>query len=259
VAPTVYTVRPGSVVLACGGFDGHCEVRLLSGTIAFYTGLTEPGQESSPPDIVSSALELTLPGGHITPFPGPNDLPLSALEGSLEGSALRFVSPAGSQQTADLLLVPFTEGLGGSVGYMMSGSYDEGCCDRFGMELGNVVLRPDGAANVLELQRGRFRATATWRTASGSQGAGNPVAIDDESGFFWFFTPNNPEVFVKVLDACALNNRYWVFAGGLTNLGVQITISDQRSDLALPIINPLGSNFATFIDTSSFACETPVP
>jgi hypothetical protein len=204
-------------------------------------------------------LEVTTPGGFAAPFPGSSDLPLTALEGSDDGAPLRFVSPAGSAQTAELVLTPFRDGASASGGYAISGFYDEGCCDRFRIELGNVVLRADRAANALEFQGGRFRATATWRAASGRQGTGTPVAIDDASGFFWFFTPNNPEVFVKVLNACAINNRYWIFAGGLTNLGVQIAISDQRSDLVFPIINPLGSNFATFIDTSSFACETPVP
>ena len=258
--PTSYGVRPGSPILVCGGFDGHCETSQLAGAIEIQPGYHGhlPG-EDVPASIVSSALELISPNGHATPFPAPNDLPLTALEGSSDGAVLRFVSPVQSAQTVELVLTPFSDGAGTTGGYMLSGFYDEGCCDRFRMELGNVVLRPERIADALELQHGRFRATATWRASSGRQGVGSPVAIDDASGFFWFFTTNNPEVFVKVLDACALNNRYWVFAGGLTNLGVQITISDQRSDLALPIINPLGSNFATFIDTSSFACETPVP
>ena len=52
------------------------------------------------------------------------------------------------------------------------------------------------------LNRGRFRVSMSWRTAQGATGLGNAEVLGADSGSFWFFSANNPEVFVKVLDAC---------------------------------------------------------
>ena len=34
---------------------------------------------------------------------------------------------------------------------------------------------------------------------------------------------------VKVLDGCALNGHAWVFAGGLTNVGVTLKVTDTTT------------------------------
>ena len=61
---------------------------------------------------------------------------------------------------------------------------------------------PQVAEDALLLHGGRFRVGATWRTFAGDQGPAMPVALTDESGYFWFFAPDNVELVVKVLDAC---------------------------------------------------------
>ena len=255
-APTVYRVRPGTVVLACGGFDGHCELRHLNGTIEVSPGWNGHFTgDSLPPAIVESKLQLVTAGGQAYPFPATGDLALTALEGFPDGGGLRFRSPAESQQTADLLFTIFRDGQSFDGGLVLSGFYDEGCCDRFRIELGNVVLRADRGLASLDLHGGRFHVVAQWQATRDRTGIGHPVAFDDQSGHFWFGSPENPEVFVKVLDACAVNGRYWLFAGGLTNLGVQISFFDDRVDFAIPATNTLGTPFATFIDTVGFPCD----
>jgi hypothetical protein len=257
--PTIYRVRPGSTVLACGGFDGHCEIRQLRGTIEVFPGYNGHFTgDGLPPAIVESKLELVTLGGHASAFPSPGDLPLTALDGFPDGGRLRFESPAGSQQTVDLSLTPFRDGAGASGGYALGGFYDEGCCDRFRVDFGNVVLRPDRGLASLDLQGGRFHVVAQWYASQGRHGIGHPVALDDQSGHFWFFSPDNPEIFVKVLDACTVNGRYWLFAGGLTNLGVEISFFDDRSDFAIPVANVLGTPFVTFIDAVGFPCDAPL-
>jgi hypothetical protein len=256
-APTTYHVRPGSVVLACGGFAGSCHVWQLRGALEVFDGHTGHLDVTLPPAIVSSQLELVTESGHASPFPAAGDLRLEELEGSSNGGQLRFESKPGGHQTAELVLVPFRDGLDVTGGYVLDGFYDEGCCDRFRIDFGNVVLRPRRVEGALDFHRGRFRATATWRTAAGKAGSAHPVAIDDESGYFWFFTPGNTEVFVKILDACAKNGRFWIFAGGLTNLGVEITLRDEHLGIAMPIVNPVGRRFETFVDTVSFPCAQP--
>ena len=39
-------------------------------------------------------------------------------------------------------------------------------------------------------------------------------------------SPANLEIFVKVIDGCGFNGHYWVFASGLTNLGVSLRVTD---------------------------------
>ena len=52
------------------------------------------------------------------------------------------------------------------------------------------------------------------------------MKLTDDSGYLWFFDADNIELIVKVLDGCGVNNRYWVFAGGLTNVEVDIIVTD---------------------------------
>lgn len=83
---------------------------------------------------------------------------------------------------------------------------------------------PDGTT--LCLNGGRYSVSAQWETRSGAQGAGHAVELSPDTGYFWFFDANNVELVVKVLDACAFSNRYWVFAGGLTDVRVVLQVTD---------------------------------
>lgn len=54
-----------------------------------------------------------------------------------------------------------------------------------------------------------------------------PIAVSGpESVVFYFFGPNNWEVLAKVLNACAINNRYWVFGAGATDRDFVLNIGD---------------------------------
>lgn len=117
-------------------------------------------------------------------------------------------------------------------------------------------LAPDtcqAGAGTLCLNGGRFSVTADWRTRGGSSGPGNAVPLGDDSGYFWFFDPDNTEVTVKVLDACSGFDRFWVFASGLTNVEVTLTVADTQSGAVRQYFNPLGSKFEPIQDVSAFA------
>ncbi len=75
----------------------------------------------------------------------------------------------------------------------------------------------------------RFKVEAAWRTGDGRTGQGQAVALTGDTGYFWFFDANNVEAVVKVLDACTFNQRFWVFAGGLTDVQVDLTVTDTAS------------------------------
>jgi hypothetical protein len=99
----------------------------------------------------------------------------------------------------------------------------------------------------------RFRVEATWTTPNGDSDAGRAVSLTSDTGYFWFFSNTNVEMMVKVLDGCALNNRYWVFAGGLTNTRVRLTVTDTRTGAVKTYNNPQGVPFQPIQDTGAFA------
>jgi CSLREA domain-containing protein len=106
--------------------------------------------------------------------------------------------------------------------------------------------------STLCLNGGRFRVTATFQTG-GTTSPAQGVTLTDESGYFWFFSPGNVEVTVKVLNACALNNRYWVFAAGMTNVRVDLTVTDTKTGTTKSYTNPQGRVFRSILDTGAFA------
>lgn len=98
----------------------------------------------------------------------------------------------------------------------------------------------------------RFRVTAQWTSSTGS-GNGHATQLASDTGTFWFFSPNNLEALVKALDACALNGRKWVFAGGLTNVNVVLSVTDLRTFTMKTYVNPLNTAFQPVQDTSAFS------
>jgi CSLREA domain-containing protein len=108
--------------------------------------------------------------------------------------------------------------------------------------------------STLCLNQNRFRVNAAWRTAQNATGAGQGVTLTPETGYFWFFDPGNVELTVKVIDACALGNRFWVFAAGLTNVKVDLTVVDTQTGQSKVYSNPLNRTFVSILDTNAFPC-----
>lgn len=102
------------------------------------------------------------------------------------------------------------------------------------------------------LSNGRFRVRATYDTGS-QTGSGGAVRLTSDTGYFWFFGNANVEMVVKILDACSFNNRFWVFAGGLTDVGVSLNITDTQSGVTKTYSNARGTAFKPIQDTDAFA------
>jgi hypothetical protein len=103
----------------------------------------------------------------------------------------------------------------------------------------------------LLLNGNRFRVTATF-IANGSPGNGTPVVLTSDTGYFWFFSANNVEMVVKVVDGRTFNNRFWVFAGGLTNVDTTIIVTDTSTGLYKTYHNPANTAFQPIQDTNAF-------
>jgi outer membrane protein assembly factor BamB len=108
-------------------------------------------------------------------------------------------------------------------------------------------------AATLCLQNGRFQVRTTWQTAGGATGDGQALALTADTGAFWFFAAGNLEMVVKVLNGCATDGRYWVFAGGLTDTNVVMTVTDTATGAVRVYVNPQGVAFAPIQDTRAFS------
>ena len=108
------------------------------------------------------------------------------------------------------------------------------------------------AQPALRLGNERFSVEATFSSAT-SSGVGVPRALADDSGAFWFFAPQNLEIFVKVIDGCALTGSYWVFASGLTDVGVKLSVRDLQTGAVREYENLQGVAFEAIQDTSAFS------
>jgi uncharacterized delta-60 repeat protein len=113
--------------------------------------------------------------------------------------------------------------------------------------------RPAPASTDLRLGNNRFKLTATWKSTDGATGTGQGVALTTDTGFFWFFNAANVEVVAKVIDGCGLNQRYWLFAGGLTNVKVDLTLTDTVTGKSKTYSNPLGTKFAPIQNTAALS------
>ena len=97
----------------------------------------------------------------------------------------------------------------------------------------------------------RFRLDVQWKDFQGNTGAGQAVALTSDTGYFWFFSSSNVELVVKVLDGRAINGKFWVFYGALSDVQYTITITDTVTHARRTYVNPQG-HMASAADTSAF-------
>ena len=86
-----------------------------------------------------------------------------------------------------------------------------------------------GDAGTLCLNGGRFSVRTRWSARDGSSGLGQAIALTEDTGYFTFFDSANVEVVVKILNGCGFNDRFWAFAGGLTDVSVVMTVTDHQT------------------------------
>ncbi len=114
---------------------------------------------------------------------------------------------------------------------------------------GVCVVNPQ----TLCLNSSRFKTTIHWQKTDGTSGDGTGIPLTADSGYFWFFSNTNIEAVVKVLNACGVNNHYWVFAAGLTNVMATLTVVDEHTGLQKQYVNTQGTAFAPIQDTTAFS------
>jgi photosystem II stability/assembly factor-like uncharacterized protein len=110
------------------------------------------------------------------------------------------------------------------------------------------VIPPAGCP--LQLGDGRFSVAVDWTTST-ARGTASPVSLTRDTGYFWFFTPNNVELVLKVVDGRAFNGKFWVFYGALSNVEYTITVKDTQAGTTKTYFNPSGQ-LASVADTAAF-------
>lgn len=127
--------------------------------------------------------------------------------------------------------------------------------------LGAPTLERDGepllqgscvpSATVMCLVSNRFSVEIAWEDPSANTGAGQVGSqLFDDTGYFYFADPEQPELFLKILDGTPINTFWWVFFGGLSNWEYTLTVIDTVTAEQAVYFNPLGS-FTTEADTSA--------
>ena len=110
-------------------------------------------------------------------------------------------------------------------------------------------------AQTLCLNEGRFSARASFtQSPEGPSAQAHAIPLTGDTGYFWFFDPANVELVVKVLDGCTVDGDFWVFAGGLTNVGVALDVTDTRTGAIKSYSNAWGTAFQPIQDSGAFPC-----
>ena len=123
---------------------------------------------------------------------------------------------------------------------------------------GVAPLCGDGSGDLC-LLGGRYRVKVGWTDFAGQEGQGKAVpAGTGDSGLLYFFSPDNWEMLVKVLDGCAINGKVWVFAAATTNVAYTLEVEDRDTGLVRTYENPLGKPSVAITDITAFGgCPLP--
>jgi hypothetical protein len=104
---------------------------------------------------------------------------------------------------------------------------------------------------------GRFQLTVDFHHAGGASGSGQ-ASIGTlgvtHGGSFWFFGQDNPELLVKVLNGCGVNNKFWVFASAGTNVGFNLHVLDTVTSSSRTYSNTDNVAAVPVQDTSALPC-----
>ncbi len=84
---------------------------------------------------------------------------------------------------------------------------------------------------MLSLQGGYEVGVCHEQGEGREHGEGSVGWRSDESGLFWFFSEENAEMLVKVLNGCDINGHWWVFVAPATDLGFNLYVLDRKNQI----------------------------
>lgn len=90
--------------------------------------------------------------------------------------------------------------------------------------------------------------------AAASIHEGASSALGDRSAAYYFFSKDNPEVFVKVLDGCHTNGHEWAYVATLTTLKYNVLIVRRSDGVSKDYRGAAGQGPWTHSDVAAFPC-----
>jgi predicted outer membrane repeat protein len=247
-------------------YNGNDFFNPTSGDRVYVNTFTDPGRGGSSVFGLNALL--------VSRFGGPTTVkaavPNRALFGPPAAGTLKAIPPAGSSSSPSLPILAYAWSGGFATLNGLPLSQHEGLIEGAppasytlvvdGVTVDTVILQGSGctADPTLCLANDRFQLQVSWERPTGERGAGHPVALSGDTGYFWFFDPANVELVVKVLDGRALNQRFWVFYGALSNVKYTLTVTDTVTGAVKVYVNPQ-NRLASLADTAAFAGTGDVP
>jgi hypothetical protein len=120
-----------------------------------------------------------------------------------------------------------------------------------------VTLTPGGACAAgpadLCLLNNRFQVEVHWinQHSGNAAGIGTPLPGTNQTGYFWFFNPENTELVVKMVDGRSFNGHFWFFYGGLSDVDTTIQVTDTQTG-AQRTYHKRAGTLASGADTAAF-------
>ncbi len=103
------------------------------------------------------------------------------------------------------------------------------------------------------LANSRFRVEATFSAVQAGTGKAKAFALTPDSGTLSFFAEANREVLIKVLDACGLNDRFWVYGAAATDVAYAISVTDTATGEVVVYEKEQGPPAPAITDADAFA------
>jgi hypothetical protein len=204
-------------------------------------------------ELLVKMLDGTSVNGHFWFFHGAvSDLFYAIeVEDTVTGASRTYTKLAGPPSAGgDAAAFPATAGAASAVAPQhVTAGIHQGGGDGGGDEGGGPVEPSDQ----LLLLDGRFEVTVDFLNQhSGDEpGLGRAVAGTNNAGYFWFFTQDNLELVVKMIDARPFDGHFWMFWTGLSDLKYNIKVKDLETGELWEFHNPAGK-VGGGADTSAF-------
>lgn len=106
----------------------------------------------------------------------------------------------------------------------------------------------------------RFRVEVEYRSVLGGgvEGMGQAVPLGsvgvERGGLFWFFSPDNPELLIKIVNGCGFNDHFWLYSSATTNVGMMTMVTDTLRLRPFVFLNPDLQPAAPVATIDAFGC-----